>query len=63
MKDMDFQAILAVAWTLCAIGLTLALYDSLGARGWLWLGIHHFFCILGCTTEYFRYQSRQLRKK
>ena len=62
MKSVDIQAIIAVTWGIVAISLTIILWSSLGGRGWLWLGIHHTFCIIGCTTEYFRYQGRQERK-
>ena len=56
---IDIQAILAVAWMLSAVVLTLLLADHLGGRGWLWLTIHHIICLIGCTHEYFRYKKRQ----
>jgi hypothetical protein len=62
MKSIDIQAVLATAWFLIAIFLTVVLYPQLGGRGLLWLGIHHIFCLVGCTTEYFRYQRRQERR-
>ena len=62
MKAIDIQAILAVTWLLVAIAITLLLGPNLGGRGWLWLSIHHTFCIVGCGTEYVRYQRRQERR-
>ena len=61
--SIDLLAILAVSWALASIGITVLLFEDLGSRGWLWLGIHHIFCIIGCTHEYFRYQKRQDRLK
>lgn len=58
MKNLDIQAILAVSWLLVAIGISIVFGPYLGARGWLWLGIHHVLCIIGCGHEYFRYQRR-----
>lgn len=56
---LDFMAILAVAWIITSLLVTLLLWNHLGARGWIWLGIHHVLCLIGCSHEYFRYQKRQ----
>ena len=56
---LDLSAITAVAWVCVAVGLTLAFGPQLGARGWVWLGLHHLLCLVGVTHEYRRYQQRQ----
>ena len=61
--SFDFFAIIAVTWALASVGLTILLYGQLGTRGLFWLSIHHTFCLIGCTHEYFRYQNRQDRLK
>lgn len=61
--SFDFMAILAVTWILISITITILLWSHLGARGWIWLGIHHTVCIIGCSHEYFRYQKRQVVRK
>lgn len=63
MKSVDIQAIVAVTWVLVALAITIILGPKLGGRGWLWMSIHHIFCAIGCSTEYFRYQRRQERRK
>lgn len=62
MKSIDLQAIIAVTWFLVAMTITFLLGPKIGGRGWLWLGIHHIFCVIGCGTEYVRYQRRQERR-
>ena len=62
--SIDIQAIIAVTWVISSFILTLLLFNTLGARGWVWLGIHHILCTIGCSHEYLRYQKRQvLRRK
>ena len=62
MKSIDIQAILATTWLLVAIIVTVIFGSELGGRGWFWLIIHHIFCLIGCSTEYNRYQRRQERR-
>ena len=42
---------LALSWLFAAIGCTVWLAPQRGARGWLWLALHHAICLVGCTHE------------
>jgi hypothetical protein len=57
-RRIDLSAIIAVSWALIAIIMTVILYDKLGARGWLWLWVHHIFCIIGVSYEWREHQKR-----
>ena len=57
-KRFDILAIIAVTWALTSIVMTVLLLDKLGARGWLWLGIHHLFCLIGVSHEWRKHQRR-----
>ncbi len=56
---VDVGLVVALAWPLAAIGLTVALGPSLGLRGWLWLGAHHALCAVGCAHELRRAWARR----
>lgn len=43
--------ILAMAWLLISMVVTLMLFPTLGARGLLWLGIQDAACLFGCSWE------------
>ena len=62
-KRMDIPAIIAVSWGLSAVLMTILLYDKLGARGWLWMGVHHIFCLVGVSHELRQYQKRSQESK
>jgi len=51
---MDLGRVIAIAWILVAIGLTLVIGPELGWRGWIWLGIHHLLCAVGTSHELWR---------
>ncbi|MCB9743740.1 MAG: hypothetical protein H6741_15005 [Alphaproteobacteria bacterium] len=53
-RPMDPGVIVAIAWLGVALGLTLVLGPRLGLRGWLWLGLHHALCLVGCAHELVR---------
>ena len=58
-KQIDIGFVMALSWLLVAIGVTIFIGPMLGARGWLWLLIHHFLCGIGVTHEFRRYRKRQ----
>ena len=43
--------VVAIAWLLVSVVVTLLLYPSLGARGLLWLGFQDAACLIGCGWE------------
>jgi len=53
-RRVDPGLVVALAWPLAAVGLTVAIGPSLGLRGWLWLGAHHLLCAVGCGHELWR---------
>ena len=57
-KRLNISSIIAVTWALIAVSITFFLFDKLGARGWLWLSIHHIFCIIGVSHEWIKHQKR-----
>ncbi|MEL6348860.1 MAG: hypothetical protein AAFV53_37495 [Myxococcota bacterium] len=63
IPSIDIGALLAVTWLLTAVGLTVLLGPTLGARGWLWLGVHHLLCAVGVTHELIRSRNRRKRKR
>jgi hypothetical protein len=42
---------IALAWIVVAIGLTVVLAPLMGLRGWMWLGVHHWLCLFGAGWE------------
>ena len=44
--------IIAVSWLITAIILTFFLYPQLGARGRIWMSIHHLICGIGVIYEF-----------
>lgn len=58
-RRFDFGFVVAVAWLIFAVALTLWLGPSLGARGWLWLGVHHALCVIGAGHELWRARARR----
>ena len=51
--------IVAVSWLLIAIVMTILIGPSLGARGLLWMGIHHFLCLVGSIHELTKKRRKQ----
>lgn len=58
-RPFDFGFVVAVAWLIFAVALTIWLGPSLGARGWLWLGVHHALCVIGAGHELWRAWARR----
>ena len=59
LRRFDFGFVVAVAWLIFAVVLTAWLGPSLGARGWLWLGVHHALCLVGSGHELWRARARR----
>ncbi len=59
LRQLDLGAILAVAWLLVAVGLTVVFAPRLGLRGLGWLAMHHLLCVVGITHEFRQYTARQ----
>lgn len=57
--NIDLGALIALIWLLVAAGATVLLAPYLGARGWLWLAVHHLLCGVGVTHEL----SRALKRR
>ena len=55
----DPGVIVALAWAMVAVAVTTLYGEQLGLRGWIWLGIHHVACGLGCTHELWRGWQRR----
>ena len=58
-RRFDLGFVVAVAWLIFAVALTAWLGPSLGARGWLWLGVHHALCVVGAGHELWRARARR----
>ena len=43
--------VLAFAWLLASVVLTMLLAPGLGARGLLWLGFYNLLCLIGSGWE------------
>jgi hypothetical protein len=43
--------VLAAAWLVVALGLTLLIGPHLGWRGWIWLGLHDLLALVGGGWE------------
>ena len=48
------RVVVALAWLLIAVAVTILYGPVLGLRGWIWLGVHHVLCGVGCTHELVR---------
>lgn len=46
--------VLAFAWLLASVVLTILLAPGLGARGLLWLGFYDLLCVIGSGWEIHR---------
>lgn len=61
-RRVDVGFVVAVAWLSVAVVGTVLWGRALGIRGWLWVGLHHVLCVVGCTHElrraWQRYQTR-----
>lgn len=51
MRTIRLPKVIAVAWIVVAIGLTVLVAPQLGWRGWMWMGVHHALCAFGVTWE------------
>ncbi len=58
-RRFDLGFVVAVAWLIFAVALTAWLGPALGARGWLWLGVHHALCGVGAGHELWRARARR----
>ena len=58
-KRVDIGFVMALSWILIAIGVSIVIGPMLGARGWLWLLVHHALCLIGSLHELKRYKKRQ----
>ncbi len=58
----DLGVIIALAWVMAAIGVTVLYGGQLGFRGWVWLGVHHVACAIGCTHELWQGWKRRQRR-
>jgi hypothetical protein len=52
--------VLAIAWLLVSMVMSILLVPSLGARGLIWLGIQDAACLFGCGWEMRRAWRHQL---
>ena len=48
---MNIKATIALTWILFSIIITFVICSDLGARGWMFLLIHHVFCVIGAGSE------------
>jgi hypothetical protein len=62
-SNFDIQAIIAVAWLLASVTLTLLLGNQVGGRGWLWICINNLLCFIGCAHEFYRYRQREQARR
>ncbi|MFZ5479424.1 MAG: hypothetical protein ACOZNI_21850 [Myxococcota bacterium] len=53
-RRVDIGRVVALAWIVIAIGLTVLVGPHLGLRGWAWLGAHHVLCAVGAGHELWR---------
>jgi hypothetical protein len=54
----DIGVIIALTWAMIAIAVTALYWENLGLRGWIWLGVHHVACGIGCAHELWRGRQR-----
>ena len=59
---IDVGFVIAVAWIVFAVVLTVVLGPRLGMRGLLWLGLHHLLCAAGAGHELWRARGRRLAR-
>lgn len=59
MRTLDMYNIVAVAWIIFAMLFTIIFGAYLGARGWLWLSVHHLFCFVSAIHSWKRYQHKK----
>lgn len=57
-RRVDAGTVIALAWAVVAVLVTLLFGPMLGARGWLWLGLHDLLCAAGVTHELIRARRR-----
>ena len=57
-RRVDLGTVIALAWAAVAVTVTILFGPMLGARGWLWLGLHHLLCAAGVTHELIRARQR-----
>lgn len=50
----DLGRMVAAAWLIAMVGVTLSIGPSLGWRGWMWLGAHNVLCVIGSVHELWR---------
>ena len=48
---MNIKATIALTWILFSIIITFLIYSDLGSRCWMFLLIHHIFCLIGAGSE------------
>ena len=48
---MNIKATIALTWILFSIIITFLIHSELGTRGWIFLLIHHVFCLIGAGIE------------
>lgn len=51
MKLSRLPKVVAVAWLVVAVGITVLIGPALGWRGWMWLAVHHTLCAFGAAWE------------
>ena len=54
MARFDLGRMVAIAWIVVAVGLTITIGPMLGWRGWMWLGAHDLLCAVGAGHELWR---------
>lgn len=57
-RRADIGTVIALSWAGAAVAATVLFGPMLGARGWLWLGLHHLLCLVGVTHELRRARER-----
>jgi hypothetical protein len=57
-RRVDIGRVVALAWIVVAIGLTVGIGPHLGLRGWAWLGAHHVLCAVGAGHELLKSRNR-----
>lgn len=62
-RHVDLGVVVALAWILSAVGLTVVFGPLLGLRGWGWLLVHHLLCAVGATHELRRGWRRHRARK
>ena len=60
---MNIKATIALTWILFSIIITFLICSDLGIRGWMFLLIHHVFCVFGAGSELKKHFSKQYSNK